>query len=114
KTDGPAGASFLAHPSRPEKPHLAASAKKSGAGPAPNRPPKALTYPPRAPLSPKNMLQIEPIPCRRDNYAYLVHPSGAEQAVVVDPTDAEPVLEALARSGKKLSAILNTHHHGDH
>lgn len=60
------------------------------------------------------MLQIEPIPCRRDNYAYLVHPSGAEQAVVVDPTDAEPVLEALARSGKKLAAILNTHHHGDH
>ncbi len=35
-------------------------------------------------------------------------------AVVVDPGDAAPVLNALARDQLKLAAILVTHHHRDH
>lgn len=35
-------------------------------------------------------------------------------AAVVDPGDATPVLAYLAREGLALTAILATHHHGDH
>ncbi len=36
------------------------------------------------------------------------------RALVVDPGDAQPVLDALERLGLTLAAILVTHHHGDH
>lgn len=36
------------------------------------------------------------------------------RALVVDPGDPQPVLEALQRLGVKLDAILVTHHHHDH
>jgi hydroxyacylglutathione hydrolase len=35
-------------------------------------------------------------------------------ALVVDPGDAQPVLQALQREGVQLRAILVTHHHFDH
>jgi hydroxyacylglutathione hydrolase len=57
-------------------------------------------------------IQIEIVPCLSDNYAYLVK-SGASVAVV-DPSEAAPIREALARTGWKLTHILNTHHHLDH
>ena len=56
--------------------------------------------------------QIEIVPCLSDNYAYLVK-SGTSCAVV-DPSEPEPVRAALARTGWKLTHILNTHHHLDH
>lgn len=56
-----------------------------------------------------------PVPCLRDNYAYLVFdPDGEGDAVVIDPSEAEPVLSALNEHGLSLRAILNTHHHWDH
>ena len=57
-------------------------------------------------------VQIEIVPCLSDNYAYLVK-SGA-QCAIVDPSEPEPVRAALARTGWKLTHILNTHHHLDH
>ena len=59
-------------------------------------------------------MRVIPVPCLSDNYAYLVARSGAHEAVVVDPSDAEPVIAALDREGLSLVAILNTHHHFDH
>jgi hydroxyacylglutathione hydrolase len=59
-------------------------------------------------------LQIEIVPCLKDNYAYLVHDKGAGLTAVVDPSEPEPVKQALARHGWKLTHILNTHHHFDH
>lgn len=55
---------------------------------------------------------ITPIPCLRDNYAYLVRVPGG--ALVVDPSEPRPVLDALARAGTPLLGILATHHHPDH
>lgn len=55
-------------------------------------------------------LQIEIIPCLEDNYAYLV--TGDGLCAVVDPSEAGPVEAALG--GRKLTHILNTHHHWDH
>ncbi len=47
-----------------------------------------------------------------DNYIWMV--SNGHEAIVVDPGQAEPVLEALAIHQLKLTAILLTHHHQDH
>lgn len=55
-----------------------------------------------------------PIPCLSDNYAYLVHADGSQEAFVVDPSEAAPVIEAVEREGLRLVAIVNTHHHPDH
>ncbi len=53
------------------------------------------------------------IPLLDDNYAYILA-DGAGGAVVVDPGDSEPVARLLESLGLPLSAILCTHHHGDH
>jgi hydroxyacylglutathione hydrolase len=57
---------------------------------------------------------VTPVPCLRDNYAYLVRADGSDTALVVDPSEAEPVLRALEEQGLTLGGILNTHHHADH
>lgn len=59
-------------------------------------------------------MQVQPIACLKDNYAYLLTRSGSEQAVVVDACEAEPVERELAARGLNLAAILSTHHHSDH
>jgi hydroxyacylglutathione hydrolase len=59
-------------------------------------------------------MQVIPIPCLQDNYAYLVICSQAGEAAVVDPSEAIPVLQEVRSQGIKLTAILNTHHHWDH
>ena len=59
-------------------------------------------------------LQIELVPCLKDNYAYLVHDADAGLTAIVDPSEPEPVREALNKRGWRLTHILNTHHHFDH
>jgi hydroxyacylglutathione hydrolase len=56
------------------------------------------------------MLQITLVPCLTDNYAYILEDGGL--CAVVDPSEPGPVKKALA--GRKLTHILNTHHHFDH
>lgn len=58
------------------------------------------------------MFDVIRIPAFRDNYIWLLRNGAA--AVVVDPGDAPPVLDALARQGLSLAAIVVTHHHADH
>jgi len=60
------------------------------------------------------VVRVVPVPCLKDNYAYLVHAEGRREAVVVDPSEEAPVVEALAREGLTLAAVLDTHHHHDH
>jgi hydroxyacylglutathione hydrolase len=57
-------------------------------------------------------LEIEPVPCLTDNYAYLIR--AGELCAVVDPSEPAPVERALAARGWRLTHILNTHHHFDH
>ncbi|KAH9783489.1 putative hydroxyacylglutathione hydrolase 2 [Citrus sinensis] len=59
-------------------------------------------------------LQIELVPCLRDNYAYLLHDMDTGTVGVVDPSEAVPVIDALSRKNRNLTYILNTHHHHDH
>jgi hydroxyacylglutathione hydrolase len=59
-------------------------------------------------------MQVVTLYALTDNYVYLLLDEAAPEAAVVDPGDAGPVLNHLKRSGRRLTAILNTHHHGDH
>ena len=60
-------------------------------------------------------MHITPVPCLKDNYAYLITADGTPgKALVVDPSETEPVVRALEGSGLELVGILNTHHHFDH
>jgi hydroxyacylglutathione hydrolase len=59
-------------------------------------------------------MRVIPVPCLKDNYAYLVVDDATGQAAVVDPSEAAPVLEVVQRVGARLAAIWNTHHHWDH
>jgi hydroxyacylglutathione hydrolase len=58
------------------------------------------------------MVDIVPLPAFRDNYIWTLR--DARFAAVVDPGEAHPVLEYLAREKLTLAAILATHHHPDH
>lgn len=57
-------------------------------------------------------INIYPIPAFQDNYIWCLSKQG--QCVVVDPGDAQPVLEHCAKHDLILSDILITHHHWDH
>jgi hydroxyacylglutathione hydrolase len=57
-------------------------------------------------------MQLIPLPAFTDNYIWMVHDE--RHALVVDPGDAQPVLEALQQLGLQLETILVTHHHPDH
>lgn len=58
------------------------------------------------------MTGLLPIPAFDDNYIWLL--SNGNDALVVDPGDATPVLDVLSKNHLNLAAILLTHHHGDH
>jgi hydroxyacylglutathione hydrolase len=58
------------------------------------------------------MFKIAAIPALRDNYIWAIH--NDRSAVVVDPSEAWPVLEFLRRNNLDLDAILCTHRHHDH
>jgi hydroxyacylglutathione hydrolase len=60
-------------------------------------------------------MRIRPIPCLKDNYAYLVVCEETREAAIVDASEAAPVLGVLAEeTGVRVRALWCTHHHWDH
>ena len=59
-------------------------------------------------------MEITPIPCLTDNYAYVIYDNKSKTAGVVDPSESQPIISFLKRKNIKLNYILNTHHHFDH
>ena len=59
-------------------------------------------------------MKIIQIPLLRDNYGYLLVCEKTQQAAIIDPSEAGPVLKRIELEQVKLTAILNTHHHRDH
>ena len=57
-------------------------------------------------------LEVLPIPCLKDNYAYLV--VQGDECLVIDPGDSAPVQAVLDDRELELIAIFCTHHHADH
>jgi hydroxyacylglutathione hydrolase len=65
------------------------------------------------------MITIEQLPALDDNSVWAVAIDDdtiahGRRAFVVDPGEPGPVQAWLARTGRRLEAILCTHHHGDH
>jgi len=57
-------------------------------------------------------MKLIALPAFADNYIWMLH--DGTLAIVVDPGDSAPVLEALASRQLTLAGILVTHHHDDH
>ena len=59
-------------------------------------------------------MQVIPIPCLSDNYAYVIIDKSSNLVGVIDPSEALPIINFLKKKKLKLNYILNTHHHFDH
>ena len=57
---------------------------------------------------------VEIIPCLQDNYSYLIIDESNNDACVIDPGEAKPIINFIENSKINLKYILNTHHHHDH
>lgn len=59
-------------------------------------------------------MEVIRIQALTDNYIFLLHDPQQNVAAVVDPAEAEPVLQQLTQLKAELVTIFNTHHHQDH
>lgn len=60
-----------------------------------------------------DLKHLTALPAFSDNYIWIWH-DDAQRAFVVDPGDAQPVLNHLRQHKLTLDSILVTHHHPDH
>ena len=58
------------------------------------------------------MFEIFPIRAFSDNYMWTL--VKGDQAIVVDPGEAKPIIEAFDKKNLDLKSIIITHHHFDH
>ncbi|QLB19114.1 hydroxyacylglutathione hydrolase [Mannheimia granulomatis] len=58
------------------------------------------------------MLRIIPIPALSDNYIWAIIQH--QDLIIVDPSEAKPVLDFIAKNSLNLTACLLTHNHHDH
>ena len=59
-------------------------------------------------------LTLVTIPCREDNYAFLLHDTETGLTALADAPEAAPIRAELEMRGWNLTHILITHHHYDH
>jgi len=59
-------------------------------------------------------MNVTSIPCLNDNYCYAVVPEKSKSALVVDASEAAPIIQYLRSNSLYLSTILLTHGHHDH
>jgi hydroxyacylglutathione hydrolase len=59
-------------------------------------------------------LEVRLVPALSDNYIHLLRDRETGTVGVVDPSEAEPAIEALTALSWRPTYILNTHHHPDH
>ena len=58
-------------------------------------------------------MELIRVPALNDNYIWVLADSH-QQCIIVDPAEAEPVLEIITAKRLTPVAILLTHHHNDH
>jgi hydroxyacylglutathione hydrolase len=57
-------------------------------------------------------MDVHIIPILDDNYAYIIQ--SGDMVGVVDPGEAQPIVDFLNGRGLGLDWVISTHHHGDH
>jgi hydroxyacylglutathione hydrolase len=60
------------------------------------------------------VMEIVRIPALSDNYIWLIHDAASGETVVVDPSEAAPVLAEADARGWRIDRIWNTHWHHEH
>lgn len=59
-------------------------------------------------------MDVHILPALSDNYMYVVVDKKTDTAAVVDPVDANKVVEFVRNKQLTLTSVLTTHHHWDH
>ena len=59
-------------------------------------------------------MKVITISCLKDNFSYIVINEKNNNACVIDPSEAEPIIKVIKNNKINLKYILNTHHHDDH
>ena len=59
-------------------------------------------------------MRVEIIKCLQDNYSYIIVDEENQTACVVDPSEAQQIINFVEEKKIHLKYILNTHHHYDH
>ena len=59
-------------------------------------------------------MKVEIVKCLKDNYSYIIIDEKYNHACVVDPSEAEPIINFVESKNINLKFVLNTHHHYDH
>ena len=58
--------------------------------------------------------EIVTVPCRSDNYAFLVNDAASGRTALIDAPETAPLVATLEARSWGLDEIWITHHHGDH
>ena len=54
-------------------------------------------------------MEITPIPCLTDNYAYIINDNSSKTVGVVDPSESSPVITFLKKKKLLIQEILYFH-----
>ena len=59
-------------------------------------------------------LSVEIINQLSDNYSYIIYKNNSNSSIVIDPAEAEKIINLLRKKKLNLDYIFITHHHSDH
>ena len=59
-------------------------------------------------------MKVLTVNCLSDNFSYIVINEKNNNACVIDPGEAPPIIDIIKKKKINLKYILNTHHHNDH
>ena len=59
-------------------------------------------------------MKIKIVKCLTDNYSYIIFDERKLSAAVIDPSEADPIINQIEQNNLVLKYIFNTHHHYDH
>ena len=59
-------------------------------------------------------MKIKIVKCLTDNYSYIIFNEKTLSAAVIDPSEADPIINQIEQNKLVLKYIFNTHHHYDH